>query len=365
MQSKERMKKLTAKIKRSKKAEKPTRITNETVAEHRERILAGGRRFKYPVQYTRHRLVWTAIAIGTVLVTLFLAVSWWQLYKAQTTDQFYYRVTRLVPLPVAQVDGEMVQYGDYLLYYKSSETYLNTVERANQSQYEGGGDNKSLYDFHKAQAMQTAVTDTFARKLADEHDISVAEAKIDEAFTRTTQLSSDGSQISQEVIDRSNQQLLGLTPTDSRYIMKNSLLRKEVAYKIDNKARETADKIEATIARDSAVAFEELAKRYNRGEADEVQAFVSGWVKKTNPDGGITEAAAKLKKGEVTGPIKPLKGDGYYFIRLLEANEQNEVNYQVLMVPLTEFSRRLDELKQSDAVRYYIDVPEVEQQVKK
>lgn len=358
------MKKLTSKIKRSKKPEKPTRITNETVAEHRERILAGGRRFKYPVQYTRQRLVWTAAGIGTVLLVLFLAVSWWQLYKVQTTDQFYFRVTRTVPLPVAQVDGEAVRYGDYLLYYKSSETYLNTVERANQTQYEGGGDNKSLYDFHKAQAMQTAVTDAFAHKLAREHDISVTEQQIDEAFARTTQLSSDGSQISQEIIDRSNEQLLGLTPADSRYIMRNSLLRKEVAYKIDNNAREVAEKIEAALERDKSVAFEELAERFNKGESDQVEAFVSGWVKKTNPDGGITEAAAKLKKGEVAGPVDPLKGDGYYFMRLLDVNEQGEVNYQVLMVPLTEFSRRLDSLKQSNAIRYYIDVPEVEQQIK-
>ncbi len=357
------MKKLTSKIKRSKKTEKPTRITNETVAEHRERILAGGRRFKYPVQYTRHRLVWTALAIGTVLLVLFLSISWWQLYKAQTTDQFYYRLTRLVPLPVAQVDGETVQYGDYLLYYKSSETYLNTVERANQAQYEGGGDNKSLYDFHKAQAMQAAVTDTFAKKLAEEHGITASDAQIDEAFKRTTQLSSDGSQISQEVINRSNEQLLGLSPSESRYIMKNSLLRKDVAYTIDNKAREMSETIEATLARDQATKFEDIAERYNKGEAEEVQMFVSGWVKKTNPDGGITEAAAKLKKNEVAGPLKPLKGDGYYFVRLLDTNEQGEVNYQVVMVPLTEFARRLDALTQADAIRYYIDVPEVKQEI--
>lgn len=358
------MKKLTSKIKRPKKSEKPTRITNETVAEHRERILAGGRRFKYPVQYTRQRLVWTAIGIGVVLVVLFVGVSWWQLYRAQTTDQFYYRVTRMVPLPVAQVDGTSVLYGDYLLHYKPSETYLNTVERADSAQYEGGGDSQSLYDFHKARAMQNAVEDTYAKKLASEHGISVSEQQIDEAFARTTQLSSDGSQISQEVIDRSNEQLLGITPVDSRYMMKNSLLRKEVAYKIDNRARETADKIEAAIAKDSTVSFEDMAERLNNGEANQVEVFAPGWVKKTNLDGGITEAAAKLKKGEVAGPIVSLDGKGYYFVRLLETNDKNEVNYQGLMVPLTEFSRRLDALKQSNAVRYYIDVPEVEQQVK-
>ena len=40
---------------RKKKAEPevPSRITNDTVAKHREQILAGGRRFKYPVQYIK------------------------------------------------------------------------------------------------------------------------------------------------------------------------------------------------------------------------------------------------------------------------------------------------------------------------
>lgn len=53
-----------AKRKRTKK-ELPVRITNDTVAEHRERVLAGGRRHKYPVQYTKHRLVWNTIIIST------------------------------------------------------------------------------------------------------------------------------------------------------------------------------------------------------------------------------------------------------------------------------------------------------------
>ena len=47
------------KLKRSKKQPAPaaSRITNETIAEHREQILAGGRRFKYPIQYTKHKLI--------------------------------------------------------------------------------------------------------------------------------------------------------------------------------------------------------------------------------------------------------------------------------------------------------------------
>ena len=356
------MKKLTSKLKRSKKSEKPSRITNETVAEHRERILAGGRRFKYPVQYTKHRLVWTAIAIGFVVLSLFLAVSWWQLYQARTTDAFYYRVTRIVPLPVAQVDGSYVRYGDYLLNYKKAETYLNTAEKANEAQYAGGAGSQSIYDYHKAQAMTDAVTDTYAQKLADDYGITISDQQIDDAFALTRKLS-NGTQISQEVVDRSNEQFFGLTPSDSRYLMKKSLLRNAVSYQVDDSAKRISTDIESALKQDSTASFDVIVEQYNKRSANSVQVATTGWVKKTSPDGGITEAAAKLEKGQVSGPIKPAKGDGYYFIRLIDTNDQDEINYQFIKVSLKEFKQQVDDLKQSGKVTYYITVPEVQSQV--
>jgi hypothetical protein len=101
------MKKLLSRF-RKKDVEASSRITNETVAEHRERILAGGRRFKYPIQYARHRLVINAIIISVVAVIILGVVGWWQLYLAQNTSTFVYKVTRVLPLPVANVDGQPV-----------------------------------------------------------------------------------------------------------------------------------------------------------------------------------------------------------------------------------------------------------------
>src|SRR6478735_9399643 len=111
---KEHMKKPSLK-KRNKQVEAPSRITNETVAEHREQILAGGRKFKYPHQYERHKLVFNVLIIGVVTVILFGIVTWWQLYPMQNTSNFFYRVTRIIPMPVAMVDGAQVRYGDYLM----------------------------------------------------------------------------------------------------------------------------------------------------------------------------------------------------------------------------------------------------------
>ena len=81
--SKEIMKKLLNKLPRpgkSKSTENDSaRITTETIAEHRERILAGGRRFKYPVQYARHKLVFNAIIITVATLLVLIGVGYWQL----------------------------------------------------------------------------------------------------------------------------------------------------------------------------------------------------------------------------------------------------------------------------------------------
>lgn len=324
--------------------------------------MAGGRRFKYPVQYTKHRLVWTAIAIGTVVLVLFLAVSWWQLYKAQTTDSFYYRITRIVPLPVAQVDGEYVKYGDYLLNYKMSETYLDTAEKASEAQYAGGAGSKSVYDYYKAQAMQNAVIDTYAQKLAKENGITVSDQQVNDAIRALIQTSSGQSEISQEVINRSVEQLYGLSPSENRYYLRESLLRQAVAYKVDNNAKSTANDIKAILDKDPSKSFDEIVASYKDSPTG-VQTLTSGWVKKDNKDGGLAAAAAKLQKGGITGPIKPLSGDGYYFVRLLETNNQEEINYQLIKVPLKEFKQQIETLKQSGKVTYYIAVPDAKPQI--
>jgi len=81
------MKKLLNKLPRRKKAqdtaEPAGRITNETVAEHREQILAGGRKFKYPVQVAKHRLILTTVILGAVTLTFLVVLIWQQLYVHQ------------------------------------------------------------------------------------------------------------------------------------------------------------------------------------------------------------------------------------------------------------------------------------------
>src|SRR5664279_4449004 len=74
------------------------RITNETIAEHREHIIKKGRRYKYPVQYTKNRIVFVSAIILVALLLGMAATTWYRLYKAHDTSTFFYRVTQLIPV---------------------------------------------------------------------------------------------------------------------------------------------------------------------------------------------------------------------------------------------------------------------------
>lgn len=342
------MKKLLLK-RRAAKKEIPTRITNETVAEHRERILAGGRRFKYPMQYARHRLVVTTIVITLVAFLLILLVGWWQLYPVQNTNTFFYRVTRVVPLPVASVDGETVKYGDYLMYYNSSAHYFKQSEQVNLN-----AKDRQLQNNHiKRKSMDIAIANAYAAKLARELNIKVSQARIDQVTDEDRNTST--GRISQETYDASALSILGWTPSEYRHDTKNRLIRQDVSYAIDSKAKQQQEKATQLIQQNKAIEFEALAKELGGEGNAKVTASLSGLVPHTNQDGGLTKAALDLPQGGISSPIRTSAGDGYYFVKLLEKTE-TQVSYAYVRIPLTEFNNRLEALKKDNKIQEYIKI---------
>lgn len=345
------MKKL--RFKRRSKADKtPARITNETVAEHRERILAGGRRFKYPMQYAKHRLVFNTIIVTVVALIVVALVGWWQLYLVQNTNTFFYRVTRVVPLPVASVDGEMVRYGDYLMYYNSSAHYLQRSEQLNLSSEDG----KRQLDFIKRKSINTVISDAYAAKIAREKGITVTQDRVEKVVDEDR--NTTNGRISQETYDASALNVLGWSPDEYRQDVRAKLLRQDVSYAIDAAAMAKQEHVAALVMTPGAELDKIAAELGGDGKA-KAEVGVSGLVPHGNRDGGLSAAALKLNRGEVSGVIKTTTGDGYYFVKLLEKTD-TQVSYMYLKIPLTEFNRQLEELKKNNKIREYISIPEVE-----
>lgn len=349
--SKENMKKFLSKKRDKAKQQIPSRITNETVAEHRERILAGGRRFKYPMQYARHRLVINTIIVTVAAVVLLTLFGWWQLYPVQNTSDFFYRVTRILPLPVASVEGEQVRYSDYLMYYNSSAHYLRQSEQLNLNSEDG----QRQVDYIKRKSMDNVVSDAYARKLARELNITVDENRVDKVISDDRNTAN--GRISQETYDASALNILNWAPDEYRHDAKSKLIRQDVSYAIDKKAQETQEAAVKLLKTEPD--FDKAAVQLGGEGTAKVTAGVSGLVPRTNRDGGLSEAAGKLKKGETSPVIKTTTGDGYYFVKLLE-DSGAQISYAYLRIPLTEFDKRLAALRKDGKVKEYIDVPKID-----
>jgi hypothetical protein len=351
------MKKLPFRKRREAKKVIPTRITNETVAEHRERILAGGRRFKYPMQYARHHLVFNTILVTIVALVLIVAVVWWQLYPAQNTTSFFYRVTRVLPLPVASVEGEAVRYSEYLMYYNSSSHYLQQSEQVNPKSEDG----KRQLSYMKRKSMDNAEADAYAEKLAHSLNVTVNESQIDKVVSDARNTAN--GRISQETYDASALNILGWTPSEYREATKSKLIRQDVSYAVDTVAR--AKQTEA--AKQLAVKDVDIAKVATAlgGVGDgTVGTGVSGMVPRTNSDGGLSVAAAKLEKGQISPVIKTTTGDGYYFVKLLDKSD-TQVSYAYIRIPLTAFNEKFAALKKDGKIKEYISIPAVDNKTTK
>ena len=137
----------------------------ERVEERREEVLSKGRKFKYPLQYAKYRIVTLTIVISLVAIMLFGGFLYLSLYKWQSTDSVLYRLTQLVPLPVASVDGERVRYSDYLMIYKS------TITPIEQQQGKLGNDKdaSSMMNHYKRMSLTEAENYAYALKLAAEY----------------------------------------------------------------------------------------------------------------------------------------------------------------------------------------------------
>ncbi len=328
------MKKLLSR--RRAKQEAPTCITNETVAEHRERILAGGRRFKYPMQYARHKLVFNTIIMLVIALILLIAVGWWQLYSVQNTSSFMYRVTRILPLPVASVDGAQVRYSDYLMSYNASIHYLRQSEQLDFNTENG---KRQIID-NKRKSMDNAIADAYAGKLAQDLSISVTDKQVDQVIDDDRNTAN--GRISQETYDASALNILGWGPDEYRQDAKSKLVRQEVSYKIDTSAKARQEQALQLLQQDGD--FDKAVATLGGTGNAKATAGISGLVPLTNRDGGLSKAAAKLEKGKISPVVKTSTGDGYYFVKLLDRNDR-QISYAYLKIPLTLFEEQLVALK--------------------
>lgn len=334
-------------IRRTQSASKTDdRITNETVAEHREQILAGGRRFKYPVQYSRNKLVINSILVSIVSIVVLGLLAWWQLYLAQNSSKFMYRFTQLLPLPVAQVDGESVPYSDYLKRFRSSIHYLQEQNNLNVNSKDG----QKEVQYRKRQELNNAIRDAYVNKLARENKVSVSDKEVTSFIT--TELAE--KKVSESAYERTVlNNFYDWSMTDYRSVVRAELLKRKLSFAIDTAARDKANRVQAALRAEGAD-FGAIAKAESDDEQSRASGGDSGSVSvKTFDPNGVVEAVLKLQPGQTTELIYGT--DGYYIAKLTSKNDQT-VQFQFIKIELKEFEKRLAAVKAAKKIKEFISI---------
>lgn len=321
------------------------KITNTTLEEQRKEILNKGKKFKYPVQYSKNRLVGNALIIALVILITGSGLLWYQLYQAQNTGEFIYRFTTVIPFPVANVDGENALYRDYLMEYRANMQIAN----AKKDEIESANNVKALSVLNKNKAMKNAIANTYAQKKAREMGISVSEKEIDEAFD--AQRKTQNTELTESALYKIAADNYGLSPSEyRRMFIELPLLRRKVTAEIDKNAATTRDEV-VKYLNDNSNDFSKAAEQFG----DKIEYNKPGKVRKTNIDGGRSKVASQLNVGEVSKPFISNAGDGYYIVKLIEKSD-NEISYESIKIKFTEFNSQLEKLEKEGKVKKYIKV---------
>jgi len=328
---------------RSKKDDKKTE--RERVEERREEVLAQGRKFKYPLQYTKHRIVINTILIGAVILALSTLFGWLALYKFQMTDELLYRVTAIFPASVAEVEGEKVRFSDYLMLYRSS---VLLVERQSTAM----SDDESLKEQYKRAALTNAEEYTYALKLAKENGVEVTEAEVNAEFERHRQVG--GVDRSEEGFLKILKDNFGFSKEEYKRLLRLNLVKAKVSEVIDKSASQVAAQVEQILNSNGGnykAAAESLGSLV-------VYEETGGLVDSKNIDGGRATEATKLEAGGQSGKFVSINGDGFYFVKLIEKAD-SRVNFVSIYVPFVEFEKRFSELKRGEQIKEYIEFKEM------
>lgn len=316
------------------------RITNDTVADVRQAVIRKGKKFKYPIQYERKKIIRNALVIVLISLLGVVFLTWWGLYRANSDSLVLFKLSQYLPLEVGNIDGEAINYSDYLAQYRSSMHWYQLKE----------SDAKQPLDLMKAQFRKTSFENAamiaLANKISRERGLLVSQQEIQDELD----LIYKSNQLSAESLDEIARDNYGLSSSEyRRFFIKNALLLRKVSFALDEEALELSRRIGVELSTNNDL--RQLASRH----ASKVVFSESENIDRNKSDNGQIAAALKLKVGEVSPVFASFGREGYYFVKLL-SKDDSSLRYQSLLVPLRRFDHDFQTLKNANKLSSYAKI---------
>lgn len=352
--------------KKSKDEEAHSRVTNDTLDTHRQAVIKRGRKFKYPFYHSRHK---TIIISSVVLITaliVFLAFSVTKLYRYRSYDDFSYALTKIIPFPVAKIDGHMVNYDDYLF-----ELRVTTYSMTHNSGVDfSTADGQRMLASYQRDALNRAETATYAKAIAKQKGVTVNDTEVDRALnsikSKSLNLKSDATANDTATFDRTIKDEYNWTENDLRHSLQNLLYQQKIAAILDTKANKKVEKIQQALGGKHKKSFAATAKKYSDDKSNASNGGMVGFVTKNPNDKANTSVAGlpqqvldslfSLKKAEVSAPIQTPKA---VYIVKNNKTKGNKRQLSYIRISYQSLNSYIKDLRKQGKIKEYIRVPEV------
>ena len=327
------------------------RITNETVASHREEVLRGARKYIYPLQHSKHKVV---IITTTLFITSILAFTTYcvlALYKIESTSSFVYRVTQVIPFPVARSGKSFVAYENYLFELRHYIHYYETQQKIGFSTDSG----KQQLDDYKKRSLDKVVNDALIKQIANEKGVSVSDQDLDTQIqiARNQNRLGGSTRVFEDVI----KEYYGWSLSDFRRSLRAQMLEEKVNASLDTDAKTKLDASMGALA--SGTSFADVAKQYSDDEPSKALGGDFGVVDKSNTavSAQTIDTLYRLKQGETADPIIISYGTGYAYevIKSTEVNGEKVRGFHIIIV-LKDINSFLNDKKDKQPTRRYISL---------
>ena len=321
-------------------------ITTETITEHREDVLSSARKYIYPLQHSKHKIVLISSALFITAFISFFVYCTLALYRFKSNTGFLYGVTQVVPFPVAKAGSSFVAYENYLFELRHYTHYYTSQQRLDFKSDAG----KQQLAQYKKRALQKVVDDAYVKQLAAKNKISVSDKELNAqiALVRSQNRLGANEKGFEDVLKDN----FGWSVGDFKRSLRQEMLAQKVVAALDTGTQNRA----ATALNElkGGASFADVAKKYSDDPYSKANGGEFGFmVDKTNRDlaSQVTDALFKLKPGEQSGIVNT--GFGLEIVKNIEV-QGDKIKGAHIVFSLKNVNDYLNDLKAKHRQRLFI-----------
>lgn len=257
-----------------------------------------------------------------------------------------YKVTKVLPFPIARTGSSFVSYNDYLFEINHYMHYYRTQQ---QLDFNSDAGQRQLAEFKK-RALDKVINDAYIKKIAQEKGVSVSDKEVDDQISIVREQNRLGG--NQKELEAVLEDFWGWSIDDFKQSLKRQLLAQKVLSKLDTDAHNRANSAYAQLQ--AGKDFQTLAKEVSEDPSTKANGGDYGFqVDKTNRDisAVVVQALFGLKPGEYSKVV-----DAGYGLEIVKNIEQKEDKIRAahIVFNFKNINEYLNDVKDKQPTRAYI-----------